>query len=414
MSKRLTLQDLVDILAENKGITKKDAENFVRELFAVISENIEKKDSVRIKDFGTFKLVKVNSRKSVDVNTGQDIEIPAHYKLGFTPDKSLRDRINAPFAHFETTLLNDGVNFEDTEEFSETLEALANDESEDIVDDVEQDAVKEKIEPTEPSIIENVVIEEVVEDLGSIDAETEIAETVAVDKDEAHELTNEEVDVPIEEEQKEQELSAEVEKEPFVEDLIEGNKAILPKIEEAIVEDDTDDTDEEEYSSHKTLVWILSICVVLLILGGVYVFRNQIFDTKDTDANIVAIENNVDALPSDPIDSNAGVVDSVALANDTITEDLADNSIQALVPLDTIKIEYGDTMRKLGLKYYGNRSFWVYIYQENIDKINDFNNVPIGTPLVIPAAEKYGIDANSEESLAKARELEEGYWTPQN
>lgn len=399
MSKRLTLQDLVDILAENKGITKKDAENFVRELFAAISENIEKKDSVRIKDFGTFKLVKVNSRKSVDVNTGQDIEIPAHYKLGFTPDKSLRDRINAPFAHFETTLLNDGVNFEDTEEFSETLEALANDESEDLTDNVEQDQAKEEIESTEPSIIEDTMIEDAVAVSNGIEA-------IVSTESEVRELIEEQIDLPIEEEQ---ELPAEVENEPIVEEEIVDQEVILPEIEEVIVEDDIDDIGDEGEGS-KTLVWILSICAVLLILGGIYVFRNQIFGPKDTDASIVSIENNVDAAPSDPIDSNASTQDSVALASDTIIN----NSIQALVPLDTIKIEYGDTMRKLGLKYYGNRSFWVYIYQENIDKINDFNNVPIGTPLVIPAAEKYGIDANSEESLAKARELEEGYWTPQN
>lgn len=396
MSKRLTLQDLVDILAENKGITKKDAENFVRELFAVISENIEKKDSVRIKDFGTFKLVKVNSRKSVDVNTGQDIEIPAHYKLGFTPDKSLRDRINAPFAHFETTLLNDGVNFEDTEEFSETLEALSNYESEDITYNVEQDQVKDSVESTEPSINEDTVIEDAVTVSNGI-------ETVVSEESEVRELTAHEIGVPTEEEQ---ELLAEVENESIVEE----KEVNLPEVEAAIAEDNTD----AEGEGSKTLVWILVVCAILLVLGGVYFFRNQIFGTRDANTPIVAIENSVDEILLDTIASNAGDLDSVVLINDTITENVVNDVVQALVPLDTIKIEYGDTMRKLGLKYYGNRSFWVYIYQENIDKIKDFNNVPIGTSLIIPAAEKYGIDANSEESLAKARELEESYWIPQN
>lgn len=116
MSERLILQDLVDLLANEKGLTKKDAEAFLRELLSLIAETIETADSVKIKDFGTFKLVKVNSRKSVDVNTGAEIEIPSHYKLSFTPDKLLKERVNIPFAHFESVVLEDGVSFEDTKE----------------------------------------------------------------------------------------------------------------------------------------------------------------------------------------------------------------------------------------------------------------------------------------------------------
>ena len=115
MNERLSLQDLIDLLAKKQEITKKEAEVFLRELIAVISETIESNESVKIKDFGTFKLVKVNARKSVDVNTGEAIEIAAHYKLSFTPDKLLKEAINRPFVHFESVVLEEGVSFDNIE-----------------------------------------------------------------------------------------------------------------------------------------------------------------------------------------------------------------------------------------------------------------------------------------------------------
>ena len=54
-------------------------------------------------------------------------------------------------------------------------------------------------------------------------------------------------------------------------------------------------------------------------------------------------------------------------------------------------------------KHYGSQWFWVYIYEENKDKIDDPDNVPIGTVVVIPPAEKYGIDVNDPASLKKAQ-----------
>ena len=112
MSNKLVLQDLVDLLAKKSKITKKEADSFFRELFQLILDRIFENDSVKIKDFGTFKLVMVSSRESVDVNTGEKIEIRAHSKLSFIPDKTLKNLVNKPFSQFETILLEDGVNFD--------------------------------------------------------------------------------------------------------------------------------------------------------------------------------------------------------------------------------------------------------------------------------------------------------------
>ena len=161
MNERLNLQDLIDFLAKKQDLTKKDAESFLRELVAVISETIESNESVRIKDFGLFKLVKVNARKSVDVNTGEAIEIAAHYKLSFTPDKAFKEAINKPFAHFESVILEEGVSFDNIENDNQVDTEDENDSDTGIENDViEVEETKEE----EPSVV--------VEELTSKDAET--------------------------------------------------------------------------------------------------------------------------------------------------------------------------------------------------------------------------------------------------
>ena len=114
MNERLTIQDLIDLLAAKQGISKKDAEVFVKEFFLLIEQALEKDKNVKIKGLGTFKLIDVDSRESVNINTGERFQIKGHTKVSFSPDTSLRDTINKPFAHFETVVLNAGTVLEDT------------------------------------------------------------------------------------------------------------------------------------------------------------------------------------------------------------------------------------------------------------------------------------------------------------
>ena len=119
MNERLYQQDFIDLLANKHGMNKKDADKFVREFFLLIEEALEKDKYVKIKGLGTFKLVDVESRESVNVNTGERFQIPGYTKVSFTPDNSLRDIINKPFAHFETVVLNESTVLEDTPVSSE-------------------------------------------------------------------------------------------------------------------------------------------------------------------------------------------------------------------------------------------------------------------------------------------------------
>ena len=103
MNEKLTIQDLVELLVNRHEVSQEDADVFVREFFLL-----------KIKGLGTFKLIGVNSRESVNVNTGERIKIEGHTKISFTPDPSLRDIINRPFSHFETVVLNENTVLEDT------------------------------------------------------------------------------------------------------------------------------------------------------------------------------------------------------------------------------------------------------------------------------------------------------------
>ena len=106
------IQELSATLIDKYGLGKEDAEHFITQMFALIADELHSSQtSVKVKGLGTFKVTSVSSRESVDVNTGERIVISGRNKITFTPDVVMRDRVNRPFAQFETVPLNDGVDF---------------------------------------------------------------------------------------------------------------------------------------------------------------------------------------------------------------------------------------------------------------------------------------------------------------
>ena len=126
MNAKLNMQHLVDLMAERNGTTKKSEEHFLKEFFALIQEGLLQDSYVKIKGLGTFKLMEVENRSSVNVNTGKPIDIEGHTKVSFTPDSELKELINKPFANFENVILHDESILKDTlvEEPSEEEEML--------------------------------------------------------------------------------------------------------------------------------------------------------------------------------------------------------------------------------------------------------------------------------------------------
>lgn len=110
---KLTIQEIAAVLTEKNGFSKRDANNFVSALFALIQEGLETDQQVKVKGLGTFKLIDVEARESISVRTGERVTISGHAKVSFTPDAMMKELVNKPFSQFETVVLNDGVEFDD-------------------------------------------------------------------------------------------------------------------------------------------------------------------------------------------------------------------------------------------------------------------------------------------------------------
>ena len=110
---RISIQDIAKALVDKHGLSQNDAENFVTTLFDVLNEGLHKEKIVKIKGLGTFKVIDVRERESINVNTGERVLIDSHGKITFTPDAVMRDLINKPFAQFETVILNEGVDLDE-------------------------------------------------------------------------------------------------------------------------------------------------------------------------------------------------------------------------------------------------------------------------------------------------------------
>jgi nucleoid DNA-binding protein len=103
-----SIQVLARYISEKRGVPQRDAEHFVKSFFEIISETLQSGESlVKIKGFGTFKIVDVKDRESVDVNTGERIVIEGRSKISFIPDNVMKELVNKPFSQFETVVVND-------------------------------------------------------------------------------------------------------------------------------------------------------------------------------------------------------------------------------------------------------------------------------------------------------------------
>ena len=113
------MAELADMLAQKAGISKREAQQFLTDFVETIQDGVNNDKLVKIKGLGTFKVIDVDARESVNVNTGERVTIDSHQKLTFTPDAAMKELVNKPFSQFETVVLNDGVEFDDEPEVEE-------------------------------------------------------------------------------------------------------------------------------------------------------------------------------------------------------------------------------------------------------------------------------------------------------
>ena len=413
MDAKLNQSDLISLLAKGGNISVAKAELFTKNFFELIIEGLEKDGTVKINGLGTFKITDVASRGSVNVNTGEKIEIKGHRKLSFTPADALRDIVNQPFAMFEPVEVDDSYQPETVEETEnddavDTAESVVNaDETVEVVE-IEAEQPQLNDENTET---ESTATEESVET--ALEEETEDAETVV----------EESVSPEVEEQTVDEEPA--VEEEPKEESAQENNPDVPVKNHEPVV--------TKKKNNWKFVVFAL----IGFAVGFVAVKMMERNHTADVDNTGVAnVETVVAVSETEPVENTPVATDSIAVvASDTIAveknpvdstaitdaagmeqlevaepvapeeelyifvmvEELAATDLKNITLADTLlyvadgeltrhKVTANETLTKIARTYYGDKKLWPYIV-----KFNNMRNpnglgygMEIGIPRLLP------------------------------
>ena len=385
MNTKVTFPELVDAVASATNTSKRVSEIFLKELFALVGDTLIAGENVKIKHLGTFKLIQVEARKSVNVNTGEEIEIPSHNKVGFIPDKELAEAFNQPFSGFETVILNDDIPEEEIERLSSTsgIDVIINQESDD------DSIIGENIQETTSEFVESVN-ESNEDDIDDVSGEN----TNQNDEISVNEYTEDE------DNQTDQSQINETVPDELIDNIIEE-----PEKESGSAYNDEDQYKEREefYGDrieHKCTFrrgFLWGFVSALIVSLGTFIcvsivvgFPLSYYDKPEkNETDTVKTENNI-IKPAEVLTKSL---------NDTVNNTYKP---ETEVKRDTIsKTRFLTTMAR---EYYGNYNFWVYIYEENRNIIDNPNKIKPGTVMVIPPAGKYGIDKDDPQSLQTAKQ----------
>ena len=336
---KVSITELASKLMEKHGLKRTEAELFIRQFVGVINDGLKNDKSVKVKGLGTFKVQAVSARKSVDVNTGEAIVIEGRDKISFTAEAVMRDLVNAPFAQFETVIVNDGVDFSEIDAKNEA-------------DNTEAKEPTPAVEPTpvaepEPAVVEPAPVAEpepaVVEPTPAAEPEPAVVEPTPVAEPEPAVVEPTPVAepeptvveaAPTAEPEPTVEPAPAAEPEPTVEPapVAEPEPAVVeptPIVEPTpAVEDSDSDTDELEAKSksYKNTIIVLAsslACVVILaVVGFVYMF-SQI---EKRDNRIAHLETQTATLADRMMKTH---MSPAPAANQPAANDEADNILAA-------------------------------------------------------------------------------------
>lgn len=455
MNNKVTFPELVEQVAQYANTSKRMSELFLKELFATISQSLIDGESVKVKGIGTFKLTEVSPRKSVDVNTGEEIEIPGHKKLSFAPDKDMAEAINQPFMHFETEILDDDVTDDqlaaiDAGEPTETPAEAAPAEEEADDTAAAEAPVAEAPVATEEEVVMPPVFVAPVEEPEPEEEETEAealvepSEEVPAEEETPAEVSAQEpIDEPEEESVSEEESEIEEEAEP--EAVAEPEDE--PEVAEAEGEPEADAESEmvsEELADERVgqeidkrritrrsllegfVVGVVTTLIVTLFAYRLYLMKGYEATPADEEPFTEHVATDSVATPEQALAENSTEADAdkqkTAEEQKKAEEDKKKaeeekkkaeeekQKAEAAKPTtanvaagttDTIKP--GTNLYRMSRKHYGSDKFWVYIYEENKAKYPNPNTIPVGAVLHIPQLEKYGAKAGDPASIAAAK-----------
>lgn len=401
MNEKITIQDIANSLKEKQGLTKKDAELFVKSMFDIMKEALASDKYVKVKGLGTFKLTEVESRESINVNTGERFEIQGHTKISFTPDTTLKEQINKPFSHFETVILNDGVDFEDipTENLEphpeETEVATKEQEVVELVEIVQPEETTIEtpstpdVEPTEEPKEET--IEETVEEI----IEEPVIEEPATEE-------------PVVEQETTQENEPE-ETLPIEEPVQTEENPTIP--EETVVATETSTQEQakptEEKKTSAVLMGIIVFLLLVILFGAYWLFFKPETATQ-TIPSVPVQQETTTAVQTSPKANQPSEEPSIEPKQEEAASPATEPKVTTIEPLatpvknervpslaDTLEykiigtkslytLQSGETIIKASVKFFGSKKYWPYIAIYNRDVIKNVDNVPVGTQIKIP------------------------------
>lgn len=413
MNDKLNIQNLIDLFVQKQGVPPKEAEEFIKAFFSLIEEGLEQDRYVKIKKWGTFKLIDVDSRESIDVNTGERIEIQGHSKVSFTPDSSLKEIINRPFAHFETVILNENTVLEDTP-LEEEYEGNSG-----------TDGIMKGESPAEKAE------EKKKEDLLSPVSEPERVESADIQQETQNET--EEENRPAEEEN----APMETEEAAKLEETEDSSKEEA-EIQAGADEELDDSASEEPFPvpGDNRMKYFITLTVLIITICGAAIFfiynpdffarplpppedpKHMVDSSALSMTPVDSLLLNSDLLQADTLLRADTVLretpEATSVLPDTLgqveeektlvkrqTEKPKQTAAQASKAFTTDSTSYeitgtetrhtivdGETLTRVALKYYGTKALWPYLVKHNPDVIKNPDNVPSGTVIKIPRLRK--------------------------
>lgn len=257
----IRLSRLAASLARKHGISQRAAERFLATMAEVMNDGLHYDKTLKVKGLGSFKVTSVNARESVNVNTGERILIDGREKITFTPEQSMRDFVNKPFAQFETVVVNDGVDFDAIDKKYALTEEIANEEEDStetagdpIIELVEDENVVTPEGNFEEETAEEPIVEETAEPATEQEAEVSEPAIVAL-ADMGSEVQSEETSaaeeaIVILEPEEEEIAEPEVEVETEPEEVVESE----PEAESEPEEEETEPAEELAETTEEPLV----------------------------------------------------------------------------------------------------------------------------------------------------------------
>ena len=451
MNRKIPYHELAALLAGHCNITPAEAENFIKSFFDQLTRSLTEGETVKIKGIGTF------------APTG-DAEIP----VSFIPDSEIADTINAPFAMFEPEEVSDSLSDDAFSQLDATEESDSEKPEGEELATLEVSAPQEEQDSqvATPASAEPIAEEEqlaVTEASQSLTEQPSTTETEHIaESTPAEEVATKTVAEPVSEQEHADEPAKNMHptSEPTVEPVVTTPQAtkptpsvqpepktdaatpavpvkpttqptqakptakpiapvapvVTPKATPAFPDEEPEEYYREpEQKSGAGFGWGFVIGMLVgVALGacGVYFAIDYIFPTMpQTQRNNIEEAELVQEIQLDSVatpladDSIKASTAPVATAVDTLkpAETQASSPSQA-EPMVKDTVRPGYLLNDMAKKHYGNKCFWVYIYEENKAKIANPNRVGPGLVLVIPPAEKYGINPSSQASIKAANE----------